>query len=285
MGTCDGQFGSYCCDACKDGNPCKVATHTNPAERKMNTSKPTSYSVEQPATGKFMVNSVTCKRKDCPCVSTFNNKDNEYCCKRCREGNACPKKCHWTICHGTVLACAEKIKETGFKQTSARTGELGEGIYGTCVHPQTEKDQAGESLEEEVEKAKRFAHDYDLRFNDGKQKGPTNVPVLVVVGVNLSRVKVFAGSDPDPDGVPEGDVAAGRVSEWKREGFQACWTSKTDGVRDPWIKTTLSEICFRRDTKIGAMRVVRLDKNGFPQELAKRPCRYKEAGFRCPCEM
>jgi hypothetical protein len=165
----------------------------------------------------------------------------------------------------------------GFKVTPAEWAELGEGVYATCVEPGTEKAKANRAAQE-IGKAKRFAHDYDKRKDRGwKKHGPKSIPVLLVLRVVMEKIDIREGSDPEGDGFV--------ASEWKKKGCQACYTTHTDGARKPHVGTKAAEICFKPTVQIQDMEVVYLNKEGrCPFEAVGMDCKYKEEGFKCPCE-
>lgn len=242
--------------------------------------------------GEFKTKNFTCARADCPCLSTWNAREDTFCCKTCKDGEPCATATHWTAFHGTILPAALAISQTGFWPTPAQTGELGEGIYATCVMPGTDKSEAEDAINREIGKAKRFAHDVDLRKNDGANVGPIHVPVLIICIITIRKVYVRPDGGSDPEGWDSdpvnGDKAKGRTitraSWWKTNGYEACYTTSTDGVRSPYMASKNSELCFESSTRVQEMRVIRLDDEGTCPYARIKPyiCRYEEAGFTCP---
>jgi hypothetical protein len=204
----------------------------------------------------------------------------------CAGGNPCKAPIHWTVFHGTILTAAEAISKTGFRCTPARYGELGEGVYGTCVKPNTPKSDVVGDMTIEIEKAKRFAHDFDLRKNPGEE--PTNIPVLLILTVTFEKIEIRTkGSDPEGEDTSDSGKAwapVGKASQWKIHGNQAVYTTSTDGAREPHIATTISELCFKPSNKVQQMRIVELSGDGCPTKRAGRGCKYEKGGFTCPCE-
>lgn len=200
------------------------------------------------------------------------------------------------------MNAARSIAKTGFRTTPAQYGELGEGIYGTCVKPGTSRDDAKDAINEQINKAKRFAHDAGLR---GKVDNKDNIPVLMICIILFSRVDVRpskaecvqrgvawdGGSDPEGCGdkatdavwlksFPRRELKVGPASQWKMNECQACYTDSTDGVRFPYIASKNAELCFRPNMDIAQMRIIRLDKEGTCPFGGY--CGYGKAGRKCP---
>jgi hypothetical protein len=286
----NGRFGEYCSNTCKGtpgtpGIPCTSPIHMpcqpHPSKIPEHGSDPeyidpsTGKKVDQaaPNYGVFTTKNFTCKRPECPCLSTWNAAENEFCCKACKNGIPCKTSActgttvaavgvHWTVFHGTTLTAATGISTTGFRPTVAEWGELGEAVYATCVRPGTAKKDAEDKINDEIGKAKRFAHD------KAKKSTPQDVPVLIICVICFDKVEIRDGSDPEGWEIDpiNGDAAnsrtIGRASQWKLKDCQACFTSKTDGVRKPFFKSPNTELCFKPSMTVQQMRIIRLDKEG-----------------------
>eukprot|EP01062_Namystynia_karyoxenos_P053022 TRINITY_DN42736_c0_g1_i2.p1 TRINITY_DN42736_c0_g1~~TRINITY_DN42736_c0_g1_i2.p1 ORF type:complete len:324 (+),score=25.59 TRINITY_DN42736_c0_g1_i2:79-1050(+) len=144
--------------------------------------------------------------------------------------------------HGTSTENATKIQREGFVKSS--NGQLGPGVY-----------LVGDS---NINKAKRFAHDYEWRLLPMSRSAPKTKPALVEVIVQITNPKFITGNT---DG------------RWIAEGYDAVRSEST-------ALSSSSEWCLKCPSMVE--RVVRIhdlsDEGRCPWE-GKEQCRYSH----CPC--
>lgn len=162
-----------------------------------------------------------------------------------------PGKIH-KMYHGTSLTAAREIEINGF--TPSKNGELGPGIYFVDEH--------------NIDKAKRFAHDYFRRTRGKGSATADNEPALLECEVKIERH--HKADAPD------------RAGEWRKRGFDACSTDKT-------AASSSSEWCVSNPRRIRVVAV--RDLRGTPCPWGKF-CPYTTKtkvanspwGGVCPCQ-
>ena len=84
--TYNGLPGEYCCYSCMQGTACNANYHhTHVDEVRAERMRHMGEGAGLP----------TCRRAQCPCTSTWNGQENEYCCDGCRLGKACTTNRHF----------------------------------------------------------------------------------------------------------------------------------------------------------------------------------------------
>mmetsp|Transcript_46852 Transcript_46852/g.132150 ORF Transcript_46852/g.132150 Transcript_46852/m.132150 type:complete len:292 (+) Transcript_46852:77-952(+) len=157
--------------------------------------------------------------------------------------------------HGTVMSDARAIQKDGFKPS--QTGQLGPGVY-----------LVGES---NIEKAKRFAHDYALRDTERMLKqvmtgtSPAE-PVLVECIVHIKRPKFVTGND--------------ELGSWRDQGHDAVRSDSTE-------MSSSSEWCLRGPEMIeNVTRVLSIAGEPCPWKGRPQLCPYMRqpvSRLSCPC--
>mmetsp|Transcript_64770 Transcript_64770/g.146061 ORF Transcript_64770/g.146061 Transcript_64770/m.146061 type:complete len:206 (-) Transcript_64770:86-703(-) len=100
--------------------------------------------------------------------------------------------------HGTSMTAARTVQEDGFVVSTE--GELGPGVYFVDS--------------DNIDKAKRFAHDEFHRSQGTERETTSNQPAMLECEVRLRRHLLVKGVD--------------RAGSWRNSGYDAAFTEKTE---------------------------------------------------------
>mmetsp|Transcript_27794 Transcript_27794/g.54610 ORF Transcript_27794/g.54610 Transcript_27794/m.54610 type:complete len:229 (+) Transcript_27794:44-730(+) len=175
-------------------------------------------------------------------------------CERClvEELEEVPEKVY-KMYHGTSMTSARQIEAEGFSPSTE--GELGPGVYFVD--------------EDNVDKARRFAHDEFHRTKDTTRATASNEPALLECEVRLRRFYKVEGVD--------------REGSWANQGFDAAFTEETELSQS-------TEWCVADPSRITVLSVLDLQGLGCPWG---KYCPYLGEnskvegapwGGRCPCQ-
>uniref|UniRef100_A0A7S1QHH1 CCHC-type domain-containing protein n=1 Tax=Alexandrium catenella TaxID=2925 RepID=A0A7S1QHH1_ALECA len=152
--------------------------------------------------------------------------------------------------HGTTMSSARNIEREGFKVSAA--GQLGPGVY-----------LVGES---NIDKAKRFAHDYALRDDQRRVEAVQSgsEPALVECIVHISNPKFLSGND--------------QAGSWKLQGYDAARSDST-------AVSSSSEWCLKDPGMVKRIvRIVSLAAETCPWKNKAQLCPYTASALQCPCK-
>merc|ERR1740129_940903 len=113
-------------------------------------------------------------------------------------GASAERETTYTMYHGTSMSAARSVQANGF--IGSTEGELGPGVYFV------DKDN--------IDKAKRFAHDEFHRAQGTDRATDDNQPALIECEVTVKRFISVKGVD--------------REGRWFQNGYDAAFTEKTD---------------------------------------------------------